>query len=158
MSMLFVLRRNRSEHVRPTLSTSRRRSTMRCRKGAAQPPERTDVVRRGRPQPPDGTPGWYTPGQCASGRAALGAFGDRSIAVATAVVMPPLHRLRLVSSSQRCGACRSVWQRDPLFLCFSRVANCGCTIRYTNTLRFNSINRTHLSRAHSSMGSRLPRC
>jgi hypothetical protein len=39
------------------------------------------------------------------------------------------------------------------FYVFSRAANCGCTIRYTNTLRFNSINWTHLSRAHSSMGS-----
>ena len=40
---------------------------------------------------------------------------------------------------------------------FSRLTNCGCTIRYTNTLRFNSINWTHLSRAHSLMGFRLPR-
>jgi len=159
MSMLFVLRRNRSEHIKATLSTSRRRSTMRCRKGAAQPPERTDVVRRGRPQPPDGTPGWYTPGQCASGRAALGAFGDRSIAVATAVVMPPTppladsyHPLNAAAPAEASG------NETRSFYVFSRVANCGCTIRYTNTLRFNSINCTHLSRAHSSMGFRLPRC
>jgi len=33
-----------------------------------RPPRRT--------QPLDGTPGWYTPGQWASGRGALGAFGD----------------------------------------------------------------------------------
>src|SRR5262245_28656582 len=47
MSMLFVSRRNRSEHVTQTLSTSRRRSTIRCRELAAQPSKRADVGRRG---------------------------------------------------------------------------------------------------------------
>ena len=38
---------------------------------------------------------------------------------------------------------------------FSPVTNRGCTIASTNTLRrHKSSNRTHLSRTHSSMGSR----
>jgi len=50
--------------------------------------------------------------------------------------MPPTSNARgLVSPPQRRGGCRSVSQRDPLSLWFQPLANCGCTIRYTNTLR-----------------------
>src|ERR1700751_4467409 len=64
----------------------------------------------------------------------------------------------LVSSLNAAALAEASRNQSRSFYVFSRVANCGCTIRYTNTLRFNSINWTHLSRAHSSMGFRLPRC
>ena len=64
--------------------------------------KRAEAVCRGRFQPLDGTPGWYTPGQCASGRGALRAVGDRAITMA--VVMPPTSTTRgLVSPSQHRG-------------------------------------------------------
>src|SRR6516165_9207070 len=54
----FRFERNRSEHATQTLSTSRKRSTSRCREVAAQPPKPADLSRRGRTQPVDGIPGW----------------------------------------------------------------------------------------------------
>src|SRR6516225_6275207 len=58
---------------------------------------------------------------------------------------------------KRCGACRSVSQRDPLYLCFQPPNKLRLHYPLYNTLRVNSINWTHLSRAHSSTGFRLPR-
>ena len=58
---------------------------------------------------------------------------------------------------KRCGACRSVSQRDPLYLCFQPPNKLRLHSPLYNTLRVNSINWTHLSRAHSSTGFRLPR-